>query len=466
MISSSEPLQGSFRDPDGHVYIHKNRVFRGLRGKSAAFLERFVETNFFKDRKNISIVNSWKIDQAKLCEIGFSEETVGKYQLWLEHEKLNFVSYPFEWSFELLRRAAIFHLDLNIEALGSGYQIKDASAYNIQFDGNTPIFIDLPSFELYEEGSPWMAYKQFCEMFLAPLAIQSYNGVSIQPWLQGSIDGIDIVECSSVLPLKSYFNFGLLANIHFQARAAKNISSITKKRSRKEVVIKKENLKLLLQSLRNCIMKLKNKSTGYWQDYEKDNSYNNELISEKEKIVAEFCSKLKGKNLLDIGCNAGQFSLIALEAGVGKVYGIDIDGGALDHAIAKNGLKGNNFFPIKYDFTNPSPNLGWNLVERQSLPERLPKCDGLVCLAVIHHLVIARNIPIKFFVQMLYSFSSIGIVEFVSKEDPMVEGLLSNRDYIFPDYNLQSFIEQMKVYFTVEILESTNKTRSYIKFMA
>ena len=338
MNSSSEPLQGSFRDPDGHVYIHDGRVFRGLRGKSAAFLEKFVETSFFKDRKNLSIVNTWKIEQAELLELGFSQDTVDRYKLWLEHEKLNFVSYPFEWSFELLRRAAIFHLDLNIEALDSGYQIKDASAYNIQFNGNLPIFIDLPSFELYKEGSPWVAYKQFCEMFLAPLAIQSYNGVSIQPWLKGSLDGTDIVECSSVLPLKSYFNFGLLANIHFQARAAKNISSVTKNRNRKEVVIKKENLKLLLQSLRNCIKKLKNKGTGYWQDYENDNSYNDELILEKEKIVNEFCSRLKGKTLLDIGCNAGQFSIIALKAGVDKVFGVDIDSGALDHAIAKGEL--------------------------------------------------------------------------------------------------------------------------------
>ena len=133
-----------------------------------------------------------------------------------------------------------FSLRFKHRGFRPGYQIKDASAYNIQFNGNLPIFIDLPSFELYKEGSPWVAYKQFCEMFLAPLAIQFLQWCFIQPWLKGSLDGIDIVECSSVLPLKSYFNFGLLANIHFQARAAKNISSVTKTRNRKEVVIKKK----------------------------------------------------------------------------------------------------------------------------------------------------------------------------------------------------------------------------------
>ena len=458
------PIKGSFRDPDGHVFIHSGRVFRGLRGDSARFLNDFIVSKFAEKRMGRSIVNSWKIDIAELKNLGFEKQVIEKYGLWIEHEKLDFISYPFEWSFELLRRAAVFHLDLNIDAIEAGYQIKDATAYNVQFIGNIPTFIDLPSFEPYVDGRPWMAYKQFCEMFLAPLAIQSYNGVSVQSWLKGSIDGINIIECSNVLPLTSYLNFGLLGHIHLQAHATKSISSISTKRNQKEVFIKRENLVFLLKSLRNCILKLKNNKVGYWQNYEKNTSYDDDLTREKEQIIEKFCTTLKGKTLIDIGCNAGQFSEIALKAGLERVIGIDMDSGALDHAIAKNSLHGKKFFPVQFDFINPSPDLGWGLFERQNLHKRLPKCDALVCLAVIHHLVIAKNIPMNFFVEMLHSFADSGVVEFVAKEDPMVVGLLKNRKDIFPDYNLESFKTHMRERFKIQTISSVNPTRSYLKF--
>lgn len=455
---------GSFRDPASHVFEVNGRVFRGLKGECANFTWDFINSDFALKNLGFSIIKSWKVDVNELLAAGFKDKLIDTYDLWLEHEKLEFVSYPHEWSFELLRSAALFHLELNISALDAGFQIKDASSFNIQFKGTNPVFIDIPSFEPYQEGQPWLAYKQFCEMFLAPLAIQSYNRVEIQNWLIGSINGINIIDCSSILPAKSYFNWGMLAHIHIHASAAKRITAVTSHRDKKEVTIKKKNLLELLKSMHRCIKKLKNPATGYWANYECNTSYNEILNSEKEDIVSKFCAESGIKTLVDIGCNAGQFSALALKAGVEKIYGLDIDGGALDRACKRPGLEGTKFSPIKYDFANPSPNIGWDLKERTNLNSRLPECDGLICLAVIHHLVIAKNIPLCDFVSMLRRFSNRGIVEFVEKNDPMVQGLLRGRKDIFYDYSLESFLTQMEKLFEVQVLESSNSSRHYIEF--
>ena len=464
MSSAVIQNSGSFRDPASHVFEVDGRVFRGLKGECANFTQKFIDSDFASKNLGSSIVQSWKVEKDELLIAGFQTEMINKYDLWLEHEKLEFISYPHEWSFELLRLAALCHLNLNISALQAGFQIKEASSFNIQFKGTNPIFIDIPSFEPYQEGQPWVAYKQFCEMFLAPLAIQSYNRVETQNWLAGSINGINIVDCSSVLPSKSYFNWGLLAHIHLHSSAVKRITAVTSHRKRKEVIIKKQNLLELFKSLRRCIKKLKNPARGYWADYECNTSYNELLNSEKEEIVSKFCANSGIKTLVDIGCNAGQFSDVELKAGVEKIYGLDIDGGALDRACKKSGLDGPRFSPIKYDFSNPSPSLGWNLKERTDLYSRLPKCDGLICLAVIHHLVIAKNIPLTYFVNMLKRFSGKGIVEFVDKNDPMVLGLLQGRKDVFSDYSLENFLNHMRVLFKVQVLESSNLSRHYIKF--
>ena len=151
-------VKGSYRDPQNHVYQSQNRVFRGLKRGDARFIESFLASDFYKQKKDYEIVDSWIIDKKKLETLGLEPDIIDNYDLWLEHKQLHFITYPYEWSFEQLRKAAIFHLRLQLEALDAGFQLKDASAFNVQFIGNEPIFIDLPSFEYYEEGQPWVAY--------------------------------------------------------------------------------------------------------------------------------------------------------------------------------------------------------------------------------------------------------------------------------------------------------------------
>ena len=464
MTSQILRVKGSYRDPNNHVFRTQNRVFRCLKGSDAEFFKSFIVSDFFKQKRRHEIVDSWLINKNELEGLGLKKSTINAYDIWIEHQHLSFITYPYEWSFEQYRKAALFHLNLQMDALHAGFQLKDASAFNVQFIGNSPIFIDLPSFTSYHEGEPWVAYKQFCEMFLGPLLINSYTGIEAQRWIKSNLDGINLQDCSKILPWRTYLKFSIFGNIHVQALAAKKITSASKFVSAKKIFMKKTHLVALLQSMIKLISSLKNSNQSYWKEYEGNTSYSENLVTEKLSIIHKFAATAKLSRVLDIGCNAGQFSEILLKNGIKEVIGVDIDGGALDKAIQRPSLKGKHFFPLLYDFTNPSPAIGWQLEERETLTERLPTCDGLVCLAFIHHLVIGHNIPMESFIEMLVSLAPKGIVEFPTKEDPMVKGLLKYRDDIFEDYTASDFEKTLSKLCKIKRLQSQNETRNFYHF--
>ena len=399
----------------------------------------------------------------KLEPLGLEPDIIDNYDLWIEHKHLHFITYPYEWSFEQLRKAAIFHLRLQLEALDAGFQLKDASAFNVQFIGNEPIFIDLPSFEYYEEGQPWVAYKQFCEMFLAPLLIKSYVGIDAQRWFKSDLMGLTY-QIVLRFCLENLFEFRCSWSYPYASQSSNKNNFYFEVSVTEKITIKKAHLLSLLHSMVNLLKSLKTKSASYWQEYENNTSYSDDLVKEKEIIIQNFAEKGKGYRILDIGCNAGQFSKILLNSGAKEVIGIDIDNGALDKAIQKPSLRGKNFSALLYDFTNPSPALGWQLEERDTLFKRLPSCDGLICLALVHHLVIGKNIPLESFIEMMVSLAPAGIIEFPTKEDPMVKGLLKHREDIFEGYTSENFEKNLSKRCKVARLKSKNKTRHFFHF--
>lgn len=462
----SYKVPGSYRDPSSHVYLCDNRVFRGIKADQAEVMKTFLSSSLFEKHNGTNLVSTKISNEKSLKSAGLPSEVIANYDLWLEHEKLKFLTFPYEWSFAQLKSAAIFHLKFQISALNAGYQIKDASAYNIQFVGTNPIFIDLPSFELYEDGQPWVAYKQFCEHFLAPLMLQHYTGLDSDKIYRSYPDGLDLVTCSKLFPMKSYFNLSALGHIHMQALAARKISSTSSQdgSSEKTISVKKQNLFSMLRSLLAAVRKLKNKNASYWREYEKQNSYSTETMAEKDQIIADFVQKNKIKTMIDLGCNAGKFSEIALNNGAEHVIGMDIDGGALDIAMERFSERAGEFSPVLFDMVNPAPALGWSLKERASIYERLPKMDGIVCLAVIHHIVIAKNVPMQEFIDTVLSLAPKGIIEFVMKDDPMVQGLLANRDDIFADYTPEHFENCLKNNAKFKKLDGTNQTRVFYQY--
>jgi ribosomal protein L11 methylase PrmA len=465
-MSLENQILGSFRDPFGSVFEIRGRVFRGIKKEKDLLVHKFLGSSFYKKNVGKQIVKTKEISKAEVLEAGISLDVINKFSLWVEHERIDFITYPYEWSFEFLRCAAIFYLDLYVEALENGFQIKDASAYNIQFLGLVPIFIDTLSFESYCDGDKWIGYKQFCEQFLAPLAVSSYCGVDFNPWLRGSPDGLSIIDCSKLLPLKSLFSLTLIGNIHIQAMCMSRISATTSKINYKtQNSIPKKNLIAFLRSLKRFIKKLKAPKESYWNRYDLENSYSDNGTSDKEKIVKRFVESKNLKNILDVGCNSGHFSQVALMAGANRVIGLDIDSGAINLASKKITAPGKLFTPLLYDFTNPSPAMGWNLEERASLESRIPEIDGVICLALIHHIVIAKNIPIRDFIEWITKLSPNGLIEFVPKDDPMVIGLLASREDVFPNYSENYFLESLANFSNIEqVISLNNSKRKFILY--
>lgn len=448
---------GSFRDPLGNVYEKDNRVFRKVDTRYKEFCNRFLSSSFFIQNKKKEIVDTKFI---KSADIGLKEDSPSSF--WLEHEKIDLITYPHEWGFETLKKAALFHLKLQKKAFEAGFMLKDASPYNIQFKTGKPIFIDLLSFEDYREGSYWIAYKQFCENFLNPLLIKYYTGVDHNQFFRGSINGIDAKLTSKMLPLSSWLSFKTISHVHIAAWAQNRVDATSKsiKRDLKSG-ISSHNLIAFWESLVLFIKKLKIKKKTYWENYENNTSYKDEAALAKDELVGNFVSKHNLQTIVDLGCNTGRYSRIAFKHGAKRVIGLDVDSGAIDKANLDNELKNKDFIGLQFDLMNPSPAIGWFNSERSTLWERIPKIDGIICLALIHHICIGNNIPIAEFIKFLFSLTNNILIEFVPKADPMVSGLLANRLDIFTNYNEKSLEKEILKYAKIhninELKGSTRK---------
>lgn len=452
---------GSFRDPEAHVFTTSNRIFRGISRDKADWFRSFLQSPFFRERAGAYIVNTQEISPDDALAAGIPVETVKAYGMWVEHEPLPFISYPYEWSFDTLKAAACLTLKLLVDALDNGYTLKDASAYNVQFIHFKPVFMDVPSFCEYQEGDPWLGYKQFCEHFLAPLCLTAFSGIDFNQWFRGRLDGLDIMEVSAALPAGSYFRPQVLMHIHLHAWAMRKMESISDgNQQRKSREIPSKNLRALAISLSDFITVLRRKRTSYWQRYEQQQVYDEVSQADKARVVRNFVKTNKLQTLLDLGCNTGRYCEVALKAGAEQVIGVDFDCGAVD--IASREAQRQNWPAqfLYFDIANPSPNQGWGLTERTALEKRLGQRDGLFCFALLHHLIIGRNIPMEELIDWVCGLAGRGLVEFIPKTDPMVQGLLRDREDIFRDYtrgNFERILSNLCAQVIPHTLQSTDR---------
>ena len=461
MTNDNFKNKGSFKDPFGSVFEVSGKILRGVKKSKSKDIENFLKSDFYKSHED-KIVKTSIIEKENLIKLGLENNLIEQYDLWLEHEKVDFITYPYEWSFEYLKKAAIFHLELQIFSLKAGYQIKDSSAFNVQFIKGKPIFIDILSFVEYVDGDYWLGYKQFCEHFLAPILINSELKINHNPFFRGDLGGIDIKVLSKIMPIKSFFKSLVFFHVHLHAFSMKNIYSNSKKKIEKKK-IKKINLIAMIETIKNKIEKITLKDKTYWSSYENENSYLEASLQKKEEVVFNFVKDYNLKKILDLGCNTGKFSEISFSAGASNVVGLDFDSGAIDLASKKKNLNNKNFTPLVYDFSNPSPSLGWNLKERLPIQDRLKNVDGLICLALIHHLTISNNIPLSDTINYLSKLANFALIEFVPKEDEMVSSLLQNRDDIFFDYDFKNFKKYINEnYEILSIKDIPSSTRKLI----
>jgi len=317
--------------------------------------------------------------------------------------------------------------------------LKDASAYNIQFYQARPTMIDSLSFEIYQEGEPWVAYRQFCQHFLAPLALMTYRDIRLSQLLRVYIDGIPLDLASSLLPGRTRYKLGLATHLHLHARAQRRYADVSLAEARAGRKMSQQALFGLIESLQNTIRALVWKPAGTeWADYYQATNYTDAAFEHKKTLIGEWLSTIQPKNVWDLGANTGVFSRQAAARGI-FTLAFDIDPAAVEQNYQQMKTeKLTNLLPLVLDLTNPSPAIGWQNRERESLLQRGP-ADVVLALALIHHLAIANNVPLTRVAQFLADLGDWLIVEWIPKTDSQVQKLLRSRVDIFPGYTREVF---------------------------
>lgn len=434
MIEAMTAIQNpaSFRDPRGSVYHLNGRVLRTVLANAVEDFEFVRSTDLIK-----KLIAQQQLVAEKIVHAELLTTTFPKASYILEHPRLDFISYPYEWPFAALKAAALLQLSIHLQALEQGVTLTDASAYNIQFQGVQPIFIDHLAFTRYQPGELWQGHRQFCAEFLNPLLLRAYLGVSYHAWYRGALEGISVADLNQLLPWYRKMQPKVFMHVLMQTSLQKTPAPQAEK------AIKKINLPLvalqnMLRGLHNWIEKLQPAKDGQttWANYTPQSAE----ATLKTRLLTEFVNATQPKLLYDLGCNNGFYSQHALTAGAQTVIGFDNDQDALDQAFLRAKNAKLKFLPLFLDLANPTPNQGWAQVERQGLAQRGP-ANALFAFAIVHHLAIGRNIPLPMLVNWLLDLAPQGLVEFVPKTDPMVQKMLARRSDIFSEYTLENFLQ-------------------------
>jgi len=436
---------GSFRDPESRVFYAGDEVYRALSPDGLSDFEALRGTGLLDDER---IVRTEQADGAAALRGLLVHEPAAV----LRHERVPFVSYPYEWTFSMLKDAALLQLDLLLAALDHDLVLKDSTPYNVQFKGAKPVFVDIGSFERMREGEPWVGFRQFCMLYLYPLMLQSLKGVPFQPWLRGSIDGITPGQMRALLSFRDGFRRGVFTNVFLHARLEKRYAD-RPAQVKQEVrrVFKKELFVANVRKMRKLLDRLSwDPPEGVWTAYGERNSYTDDDARRKDEFVREVARSRDWNLVWDIGCNNGRYARIAAE-GARTVVAVDADQGPVE--LLYRDLRseaGEQILPLTMNLADPSPGLGWRGLERKTLADR-GRPDLVLALALVHHVAISANVPVREFVDWLAWLGGSLMIEFPTREDPMVKKLLApKREGLHPDYELEYFEGALKERFDVE----------------
>lgn len=436
-------LPGSFRDPAGFIFQRDGTFFRQVNRSYEPIFATLMTSGLYAKLAELGLLIPHED-----ADLGIAPEpdafTV------IQPAQLGFVSYPFEWSFSQFKASALATLQVQRHALAHGLSLKDASAYNIQLHDGRPTLIDTLSFEPYEPGLPWVGYRQFCQHFLAPLALMAYRDVRLGTLLQSHLDGLPLDLAVRLLPWRTRLRPGLLMHLHLHSRAQAQHANSEQTRASLKGRMSQRRLEALLESLESTVRRLTwNPGDTPWASYGDQSSYSDAGQSDKQRLVAEYFAQVDAESVWDLGGNVGIFSRIAATNGA-SVVSIDSDPGAIDLNYRRMVDDGDrNLFPIVADLTSPSPALGWENREVRSLTERGP-AGMVMALALIHHLAISNNTR---FQRLAPFFASLGrdlLMEFVPPDDPMVVRLLAMRNHTFPWYTQEAFEAAFKQFFRIQ----------------
>lgn len=427
---------GSFRDPSGRVFSENGKIFRSIFDPGVKDFEAARDAGVYDELMEAGLLLSHR-------EVNKNDLNPEGSIYCLTHPRLPMISYPWEWSFSMLKEAALLHLNAMEMLLPHGFWLRDASAFNVQYDGNRLRLIDTLSIGKRIPESPWVAYRQFCSHFLAPLAMAAYCDVRTLSLWRNYIDGYPLDLATRMLPLRKRFRPGLFVHLFLHARfqnSADRKEDLGKSRSAGKPKVSDRGLLGLIRSLRRTIEGIKWKRTSrVWEEYEDIRTYKAKDVVQKSDYVDMLVQRLKPRMVWDLGANIGEFSLIAASHGA-FVVSIDGDPACTEHLYIKtsreNEFKG--ILPLTMDLANPSPGLGWDSRERLSLMERGPT-DLVLALALVHHLVFSCCVPLPLIAGWFARLGNHLVVEFIPPSDPMVKKLLKNRNNVHLPYDFEVF---------------------------
>jgi hypothetical protein len=457
---------GSYRDPDARVFRHNGSVFRCLNARAFEDWQRLNATTFFSRHvADGTIIRTEEVQRATVPELD------DRWVALLRHAPVPFISYPYEWAFGMLRHAALLQLDLTLAALSEGMTLKDATPFNIQWIGSRATFIDVGSFTRYIPGEPWAGYRQFCELFLFPLLLLAYKNVPFHPLMRGRLDGIPAETCKALMSSRDLLRPGVLTHVFLQSSAQARFADSQRdiKRDLRAAGFGTQLITHNIRRLRRLIERLEWKAAAStWSGYESQHSYDETDRLQKEAFVRRVSASRTWGLAWDLGCNVGGYSTIVSEY-ADYVVAVDADHLVIDRLYKSlSGERRTTILPLVGDLTDPSPGLGWRGQERRPLADRgVP--DLILSLALVHHLVIGRNIPLPDLMQWLAGFGADLVIEFVGVSDPMVQRLMTNREGQTIEYSQETFEAALDRFFdrvSHHLLPSGTRTLYHAKAKA
>lgn len=452
MGTTSQPDAGSFRDPSSRVYIADGEVYRTLSGQGLNDFVATAKAPFFTPAIKAGRIIGTKVADPVPSGIPESAQV-------LRHDVVPYVSYPYEWSFSMLRDAALLHLELVRDGLADGIITKDGSSYNVQWIGARPVFIDVGSFEPVRDGEPWFGYRQFCQLFLYPLLLQAHRNLPFHEWLRGSVDGISPDSCRSAMRRRDLARPGVFSHVYLQSRLEqKHADSDQVATDRlKQSGFSTDLVTANINKLHKLITNLRwSQSNSEWSGYSDRQHYTSDELDQKRAFVVDAAAKRHRHLVVDLGCNDGEFSRAVLPH---SDYVVAVDSDPLVVDLLYRTLSGENeerILPLTMNLADPSPGLGWRGIERKPFLGRHP-VDLVLALAVVHHLSISNNVPladvIAMFADLCAGPAGAGgdlVVEFPGPDDQKVQKLLRNKRVgVHDGYTRENFETALSEHFAI-----------------
>jgi len=430
----------SFRDPAGVVLRHKGRILRLVRREYAAEMEAFLATPFARQSMDAGKL----VDSAKI-PVPEPDEFAESADVFYEHDRIPFPSYPQEWPAEMLQAAGVLTIELFQQALVAGYGLKDATPYNILFRGSQPVFVDVLSFERRQPlDASWMAYAQFVRTFLLPLLVHREFGLFPGDTFATHRDGIEPESVYRWIGWRRRLTPPFLSLVTLpkwmSARAHPGIYHPRPAASEEQA---RFILDRLLAATARQLERLAPKagSDSAWSGYlEHKSLYTPSQLAAKERFVSEALEIAKPRTLLDVGANEGRFSLLAARGGA-SVVAIDTDPVVTGKIWRKARREGLAVLPLVVDLTRPTPAAGWRNQECESFLDRARGgFDMVMLLAVVHHMLVTERVPLDDLLTLVKELTrDYALIEFVSPDDPMFNRVARGREALYSHLTFSAF---------------------------